>query len=317
MMRRVINVLILIAVIGGAGYATLTHRDLAIRIIRQIEAKFLPCQRAITYSLGSVDARFGISKAVLVADLKEAEAIWEKSSGKNLFDYKSENGDVLVNFVYDYRQQATDKLASSGIQIDKSKASFDALKAQYDSRSVRIASEEVRLDASVVAYESRQKTYNAEVAKWNRQGGASPVEYDRLQAEKAALGTDAQRIASTESTLNADIETLNAIGTSLNKLIGELNLSVEKYNQAGASTGGEFEEGEYVSEAGSQRIDIYEYSNRTELVRVLAHEFGHALGLGHVADEEAIMYKRNQGNGLSLTKDDVAALDARCASSPF
>lgn len=316
-MRRTINVLILVAVIGGASYSALTHRDLVMQVVRRVEARFLPCKNPITYSLGAIDTRFGISKKILIADLKEAEGIWEKPSGKDLFEYKDEGGDVVVNFVYDYRQQASDKMASSGIQIDKSKASFDALKAQHDSRSVRIASEEVRLDASVVAYESRQKTYNAEVAKWNRQGGASPVEYDRLQAEKAALGAEAQRIKSTEGALNADIETLNAIGTSLNKLIGELNLNVEKYNQAGASTGGEFEEGQYVSEAGSQRIDIYEYSNHTELVRVLAHELGHALGLGHVTDGEAIMYKVNQGKSLSLAKGDVAALDARCASSPF
>ena len=72
-----------------------------------------------------------------------------------------------------------------------------------------------------------------------------------------------------------------------------------------------------MSEAGSQRIDIYEYSNRTELVRVLAHELGHALGLGHVEDAEAIMYKVNQGKRLILTQDDIAELRAVCSSSFF
>ena len=117
--------------------------------------------------------------------------------------------------------------------------------------------------------------------------------------------------------MNADIETLNAIGTSLNKLIAELNLNVERYNQAGASAGGECEEGAYVSEAGSQRIDIYEYSSHTELVRVLAHELGHALGLGHVGDAEAIMYKVNQGKKLTVAQDDITELHAVCASSLF
>ena len=315
--RRVIDVIVLIAVLGGAGYFALTHQDLVMRVTRQVEARFLPCRSPITYSLGAVDMRFGISKATLIADLKEAETIWEKSSDKDLFEYKSDGGNVVVNLVYDYRQQASDRMAASGIQVDKSRSSFDALKAQYDSRAARITSAKASLDRAVAAYESRLQTYNAEVAKWNRQGGAPPAAYDRLQEEKAALGADAQAIQSQESALNADIEMLNAIGTSLNKLIAELNLNVDRYNQAGASTGGEFEEGEYVSEAGSQRIDIYEYSSHTELVRVLTHELGHALGLGHVEDAESIMYKVNQGKRLSLAQDDITELNRVCSSGLF
>ena len=314
-MRRVINLFVGIVLLGGAGYLALTHRDLVMQVVRQVEAEFLPCRSPIVYSLGAVDPRFGISQAILIKDLKEAEEVWEKPSGKNLFEYGE--GGVVVNLVYDYRQQASDTMAAAGIQIDKSQSSFDALKAEYDSRAARIASAKVRFDAEVAAYEARQKAYNTEVAKWNRREGAPSATYDRLQAEKAALAVSAESIASMERALNADIETLNAIGTSLNKLIAELNLNVEKYNQAGASTGGEFEEGEYVSGAGSQRIDIYEYSNHTELVRVLAHELGHALGLGHVEDGESIMYRVNQGKKLTLSTNDVTALDAQCAAGIF
>lgn len=315
-MRRIINILVLLAVLGGLGYVASKHRESLIQITKQFEARLLPCRSPITYSLGEIDARFGISKTALIAKLQEAERVWEKPSDKNLFEYE-EKGGVVVNFVYDYRQKASDTMAAAGIQIDKSQSSFDALKAEYDSRAARIAAAKARFDAEVAAYEARQKTYNAEVAKWNRQGGAPPAVYDRLQAEKAALAADGERITSMERALNADIETLNAIGTSLNKLIAELNLNVERYNQAGASTGGEFEEGEYVSTAGTQRIDIYEYSNHTELVRVLAHELGHALGLGHVEDAEAIMYKVNQSKSLALAQDDISALNAQCASSIF
>ncbi len=279
---------------------------------RQIEAKFMPCQRPISYSIGSIDKRFGISKTTFAADLHEAEALWEKSSDKDLFEYKSAGGDVVVNLVYDYRQQASDKIASVGIQIDNSKASFDALKAQYNSLSARITVEKADLETSAAAYSARQEAYNTEVAKWNRRGGAPPAEYDRLQAEKAAQSVDAQQLKAMSAQVNADIDTLNAIGTSLNQLIVRLNLNVAQYNQAGAAAGGEFTEGEYVSEAGSQRIDVYEYSSKTELVRVLAHEFGHALALDHVADTEAIMYKVNQGKRLTLAHDDIAELNAVC-----
>ncbi len=317
MTRRTVDVFFLLLIIAAGGYAALTYRDAVGQIGRQIEARFLPCRSPITYSIGRIDPRFHIATSTLIADLKEAEALWEKSSDKDLFAYETSGGDIEVGLIYDYRQQATDKMAGSGIQIDKSMSSYNALKAQYDTLSAHIASGKAALKASAAAYSARQMAYNAEVAKWNRQGGAPPAAYDRLQQEKAALNADAQRLKAMEAQVNADIDTENAMGTSLNKLIAELNLNVEKYNQAGASVGGEFEEGEYVSEAGMQRIDIYEYSSHNELVRVLAHELGHALGLGHVEDAQAIMYKVNQGKALTLTQADIAALNAQCTSGIF
>jgi predicted Zn-dependent protease len=47
-------------------------------------------------------------------------------------------------------------------------------------------------------------------------------------------------------------------------------------------------------------------------VRVLAHEFGHALGLNHSKSAGAVMYPLIQSDSLELTVDDIAALKGHC-----
>lgn len=312
-MRRIIDWILFIAVVGGGGYMAYTHQAQVHGILRAVEGKIAPCARPVTYSIGSVDSRFGISKSILASDLKEAEAVWEKPSGKNLFAYAASGGDVTVNLIYDSRQASTDKLKTLGIQTDKSRASYDALKARYDALSARVASEQSDYNNQVAAYKRDQDVYNAEVEQWNRRGDATSAEYERLQAEKVALAQEFASAKSLENTLNEDIDILNALATSINQLIVELNLNVVQYNQVGAAAG-TYEEGLYQLSDGVQTIDIYEYSDHVQLVRVLAHEMGHAFSLEHVPDSVAIMYKVNRGESLKATASDISELNRVCRS---
>lgn len=311
-MRRIIDIILLVAVVGGAGYFAYTHQPQLRTLWESIAGAVAPCTRPITYSLGSLDPRFGISTSTLLKEISEAEAIWEVPSGKDLFAYAPSGGAVMVSLIYDSRQAATDKLKLAGIQLSKSKSSYESLKAMYDTLSVTVASEQSVYEGKVAAYKRAEQAYNAEVERWNKKGGAPPAEYERLQADKAALALQFAEVKSLESAMNADIDTLNALATTLNQLIVQLNLNVRQYNRVGASAG-EFEEGLYQLAGGVQTISIFEYANRTQLVRVLAHEMGHALELEHVADPAAIMYKINQSTSLIASFADIAELGRVCA----
>lgn len=292
----------------GFGYY---YRDTVGSVFRNLLNRLQPCQRPITYSIERIDPQFGITKEELLSDIGRAERIWESPISKSLFEY-SPTGDLKISLIYDYRQKATDELQKLGIVISDDRSSYDTVKAKYDSLVALYEKEKARLAILVKAYNSDKDVFEKDVKYWNSRGGASKSEYDDLQQRRNDLNNQVTVINQVQDSLNSLGETINSTAIILNKLIAELNLQVKTYNTVGASTGKEFNEGEYVSSAGGISINIYQFDSENKLLRVLAHELGHALGLDHLDNPKAIMYYLNEGVNEKLTADDLGALRGVC-----
>lgn len=270
-----------------------------------------PCSKPITYSIGSFDTKFGISRSDFLKAISDAESVWEVALGKKLFQY-SDSGKLKVNLIYDYRQKATQTLNSIGETIDSGKMTYDQMKLKYQAISSSFESEKITLENLKNTYTQHLKSYEDRVSYWNAQGGAPKNEYNNMQAVQTSINQEVAIINQQIVKVNNLADALNSSARTLNGLATDLNSKVKTANKISASTGPEFDEGTYVENQSGERIDIYQYDSRSKLVRVLAHELGHALGLDHVDDPKAIMYRLNEGSNITTTADDIAELKMVC-----
>lgn len=272
----------------------------------------IPCEKPIPYLVGSFDRRFNLSQDNFLAALKKAESLWEDASGRDLFAYSAEEGELKVNLIYDYRQEVTKELTQIERVVETGESSYDALESEYRLLKARYSEEKSSYDARVATFNQKSAAYEESVERWNSGNRSSKKEFEALERERIALEVELAQVKAQEAILNNYVKEINQSVGELNTLAQKLNLNVETYNTVGASRGDTFTGGVYTADREGERIDIFEFENQGKLVRVLAHELGHALGLDHVDDPRAIMYYLNEDEAGKLTEADLNALTALC-----
>ncbi len=270
-----------------------------------------PCQETITYHIGNVDDRFGLTRQEFVLAVNMAAAMWGKPIAGELFREDAQ-GAIEINFVYDYRQEAADKLKKLNYKIDNTKTSYEELKSRLEKLKAEHDQRSTVLARDFNLYNSRINTFKANVEYWNRHGGIMESVHKNLLQEKNELNYLWEKLKVRQDELQGLTDTINSMVVVINEIATNINLDSVDYQNTGNALGREFCEGFYKIENGKQTINIYQFDNNYRLVRVLAHEFGHALRLNHSADTKAVMYRLIQSDAIELSPDDIAALQKRC-----
>ena len=266
------------------------------------------CPVPISYRLGDLDERFLITATEVQAVLAEAEAVWEDAVGRDLFVY-DDASTFAVNFIYDERQQLARTEEEWRMNLDvkelESQAAIARVKAEGEVYKVLQA----EYEALRLSYEMRLTAYNTKVASYNAQGGAPAEEFRALETEQAALEAELRTLTTKEGELNQKAAEINTLGEQGNALIEQYNGEVLQYNEVYGSRD-LYTQGDYERD----RINIYKFSDKTELTKVITHEFGHALGIGHVEGGESIMYylMDKQPDTIAPTQEDIEALTLLC-----
>ncbi|MFA5178023.1 MAG: matrixin family metalloprotease [Candidatus Paceibacterota bacterium] len=304
------KILIFLIVIAFAGNAYIFRNE--INYYLPILGTQKPCEQPITYSIGTLDQRFGISEQEFLEIIEQATSAWSESIDRELFTYDPQNGKLKISLLYDYRQDSTDRLKSLGITINNNLSGYETLKAKYDSAIIAYNQQNAQIEAREKSYNENLSAYNSQVNYWNSKGGAPQAKVKELEKEKTALENERKTIIQFNSQLKSQIDNINAMATALNQMAADLNINANLYNGIVANQEEEFQEGHYRENSLIQEINIYQFNDRNMLTRVLMHELGHALGLGHLENPEAIMYRLNQATNLYLTEDDLSALKQVC-----
>lgn len=265
-----------------------------------------PCEAPITYSIGTIDERFGVSKTEVLSSINLAATLWEKSIDKDLFKYDTK-GKLVVNFVYDTRQKTTQQNEILKADVEETSQLADSVKQEYKNLNADLEATKKLYNDELAIFNAKQKVYGDKVAYWNARGGAPPETYNQLESERQVLISEQRNLETKRIAMNETADKVNAFIQKYNLLVQSANERIDTINQ---TAGQEFQEGTY--DPNTDTITIYEFSTEEKLNRVLAHELGHALGLEHNNNAASIMYALNQSSTFSLSKDDVSSLKTLC-----
>lgn len=283
--------------------------------VRFMRAK--PCGETIQYKIGTIDSRFGIDQQRVMAAAAQAAELWNQAANAKVMEYNAA-ASMTVELVYDTRQGLMQRYDDIAATIKRQEAQAQAIEEEAASLKSQMDAAKAVLSIEQEDFGNRRDDYNARVEKLNEIGGGTRGQIRTLDHIKLQL-------THLESDLNEKVDALNTLNARRNELVKEHSTLVGRINELVASAnqdfGNDMVAGQYIKSGNRARIEIFAFADRTELMAILAHEFGHALGLGHSNEPDSVMGRLRRYDGIvagpaaslpPLGHADIAALANVC-----
>ena len=261
-----------------------------------------PLDTRVRYRIGTVDARFGLSREDVKQLSDEAVQIWHQGTNQQWFVY-DDNAKLSINLIYDERQ-------AHSIARQKAHADIEQLIDNHNQHFDQLQIHRQKLHQEFETLQNElntwQHNYNQLQQQINRTDHADQYHHlitqrNKLLEQKQRLDQKVYAYQRKQSDFNQTIQQYNQHSQTITHTINDTN---QKFAPR------QFHKGVFDGEI----INIYEFQSKDDLRLTLAHELGHALGIGHNDDPTALMYPYAQSQNLQnfqLKPADIALLDSR------
>ncbi|MGE8646174.1 matrixin family metalloprotease [Acinetobacter vivianii] len=287
-----------------SGYQTYQHPQLKFNSLTDRISK--PFDTRLRYRIAEVDPRFKLSLEQVKAISEQAVQIWKDGTGQDYFVYDP-NAHLAIHLIYDERQIESEQRREHLSQLESNQQRWQEKKKSLDQVEQKILQNRQFLGLKQQQLNQQIQAYNQEQQQ-ARQNPAAFANPDYFQQRQQALQQNAQSLKQEINQYNQKIQQLNQQVDELNSLDQQLNASVDQYKQRFKPH--LFHKGLF----NGKQILIYEFESEDDLRLTLAHEFGHALGLQHADDPQALMHpimKDQDRAHFRLTEADRNLLNTR------